>query len=101
VRIANLGIISRKDHVREQGESRAETSCRAVHCGNNWLLDFQHVDDDLPRFNEECVELLGSHLLKPLDIAARAKGPAFAGQDDDFGFLILGDVSKEMGEFGV
>ena len=101
VRIADLGVVRGIDDVRKQGQRGAQTGGRAVDRGDDRLFDFEQVDDDLARLGEQGVQLRRGHVLKPLDVPARAKGAPLAGQDHRLGVRVLRNVGEDLRQFRV
>ena len=103
VRVADLRVLVRHDHVAEECERSAETGRGAVQPADDRLLEVEQGRDDALGVGQDAAEAgrVVDHVLEPDHVAARAEGTAGAGEHDEVALPVVLGVDEDVPQFVV
>jgi hypothetical protein len=103
MRVADLCRLIRDDHIAEERDRRAKPGGGAIHPAEDRLLHLEQRYHDLlgvPADGAEALRLRDL-FLEPVEIPARAEGPALCRQDYEIAFAVALEAVEDERKLGV
>jgi hypothetical protein len=98
-------LIAKDPQIGREHEHRTRSRGDAIDGGDDRLLEFAHIFDDVAGHAREVVQLVTFHLEQRADdvgdAAAGTKTFAGAGQDDNFDLIVARQIEKNLFEIAV